>query len=156
MKTQLILAAAVLVALCAGTAKAAEPMSFDFNGTVYTFDRPSLAMPHAPADVVALRYNGMNKVLAKIKLNTRQEDMNDVLFAKLEPGLDVYAVVRELYQAGFKAQAYSDNNGYYFIGVDVSGQDAADRAIGLARYYYVTEVLVGKKVYEAIFPPTQP
>lgn len=150
MKTALAILA---VALAAGSAAAQEPITIHFAGRTYTFERPVFS---APAPAAQRTNNQQNMALAKIKLNPVHPDMDDALIATLQPGLDVYAVVRELYQAGFKAQAYGDNQGYYYIGVDVRGADAADQAIGLAKYYYVTKVYVGRKVYDAIFPPGQP
>ena len=150
MKTALAILA---VALAAGSAGAQEPITIHFAGQTYTFERPVFS---APAPAAQRTNNQQNMALAKIKLNPYHPEMNDALIATLQPGLDVYAVVRELYQAGFKAQAYNDNQGYYYIGVDVRGEDAADQAIGLAKYYYVTKVYVGRKVYDAIFPPAQP
>ena len=151
MKTAL---AVLSVILAASVARAQEPITIHFEGRAYTFDRPALTPP-AAAPVLAA-YNQQNMALVKIKLNPYHPEMNDALIATLQPGLDVYAVVRELYQAGFKAQAYGDNQGYYYIGVDVRGADAADQAIGLAKYYTVTKVYVGRKVHDAIFPPAQP
>jgi hypothetical protein len=150
MKTVL---AVLAVAFAAGSAGAQEPITIHFSGQTYTFERP-VFVPRAAAGAQRTN-NQQNMALAKIALNPHHPDMNDALIATLQPGLDVYAVVRELYQAGFKAQAYGDNQGYYYIGVDVSGVDAADQAIGLAKYYYVTKVFVGRKVYEAIFPPAR-
>jgi len=146
--------AAALLAL-AGISRAENQIQIDFNGTLYTFDRPKIARSHAPAGSAAARNNQQNMALRKIKLNPKA-GTDDLLVGKLQPGLDLYAVVRELYQAGFKVQALNDGQGVYFLAVDVSGDDAADRAIGLAKYYYVAEVLVGKKVFEAIFPPSNP
>ena len=91
--------------------------------------------------------------LRKIQVNTAAPEMNDKLVGKLERGHDAYSAVRELYTNGFKAQAYQDNQGGYLIVVDVKGQDAADLAVGLARYYYITEVRVGQAVYNKIFGP---
>jgi hypothetical protein len=151
MKTVLAVLAFALAAV--GSAGAREPIAIHFAGQTYTFERPVFA-PRAAAGARRTN-NQQNMALGKIALNLHHPDMNDALIATLQPGLDVYAVVRELCQAGFKARAYGDTQGYYYIGVDVSGADAADRAIGLAKYYYVTKVFVGRKVYEAIFPPAQ-
>jgi hypothetical protein len=152
MKTALAILA---VALTAGAAHAQEPIAIHFAGQTYTFERPVLSL-RAPAPAAQRTNNQQGAALAKIKLNPYEPGLNDALIATLQPGLDVYAVVRELYLAGFKAQAYGDNHGYYYIGVDVAGVDAADQAIGLAKYYYVTQVFVGRKVYDAIFPPARP
>lgn len=152
MQTKPLVLAAVFAALCAGAARAQEPIAISFDGATYTFDRPALT----GQSLATRRNNQQNMALAKIKVNPHQPDMNDALIATLQPGLDVYAVVRELYQAGFKAQAYGDNHGYYYIAVDVAGADAADSALGLAKYYYVTQVFVGQKVFDALFPPVQP
>jgi len=53
--------------------------------------------------------------------------------------------------ACFKVQAVQDGQGGYMVMADVSGQNAADQAVGLARYYYVTEVRVGQNVYNKLF-----
>lgn len=122
---------AVLLVLAAA-ARAESQIQIDFNGTLYTFDRPKLERSHAPAAVQA-KYNQQNRALAKIKLNAKAPEADDLLIGKLEPGQDVYAVVRELYLAGFKVQAFDDGRGYYYLAVNVAGDDAADRAIGLAK-----------------------
>lgn len=153
MKTQLAILAAALAA--AGAAHAQDPITIHFLGKAYVFERPAIAA-RAPAAAARRTNNQQNMALQKIKVNPYEPSLDDALIATLQPGLDVYAVVRELYSAGFKAQAYGDNHGYYYIGVDVAGADAADKAIGLAKYYYVTQVFVGRKVYDAIFPPVRP
>ena len=154
MGTKLVLAAAAFMLLCAGSAQAREEIKIEFNGSVYTLDKPVLALAQAPKAVALKTNNQQNMALRKMRLNPRP-NTDDLLIGTLQKDLDIYAVVRELYEAGFKAQSLSDGHGYFYIAVDVAGVDAADRAIGLAKYYYVTEVFVGKKVYDAIFPPTQ-
>jgi hypothetical protein len=96
-----------------------------------------------------LKYNQQNKALAKIKLDAAQDA--GTLLAAIQPDMNVGEVVSELSAAGFKAQAVSDGHGYFLISVDASGTDAADSALGLAKYYYVTSVSVGKPVYNALF-----
>ncbi len=89
--------------------------------------------------------------LRKIQLNTAAPDMNDTLVGLIDRGFDADVAVRELTQAGFKVRAYQSNTGGYMVFADVTGGDAADLAVGLARYYYITEVHVGQKVYDQIF-----
>lgn len=96
------------------------------------------------------RYNQQNIALAKIKLNEYQPDMDNSVILKLN-GENIDFILKDLKKDGFKAEAYSDGAGYYFIMVDLTGKDVADNAIGLAKYYYVREVLVSKKVYYEIF-----
>lgn len=143
-----LLIAAAFVFACVSTAKAAEQMKMEFEGVVYTVDKPALALSQVPKTVVAKRNNQQNMALQKMRLNPRP-NADDVLIANIEKGTDMYAAVRELYQAGFKVQPQSGN----VIAVDVAGLDGADLALGLAKYYYVTEVFVGKKVWDALFPP---
>lgn len=110
-----------------------------------------LSLPSVEVPSPAAPKNDQWQTLRKIKLNTAKPDMNDTLIGLIEHGQDSYAVVRELYQAGFKVKAYQDNSGGYMVFADVTGQDAADQAVGLARYYYITEVKVGRKVYDQLF-----
>ena len=91
--------------------------------------------------------------LRKIKMNTAMPDMNDTLIGLVQKGQDIDKAVKELNDFGFKASALQDNTGGYMVSVDVTGMDAADYAVGLARYYYITEVKVGQKVFNEIFPP---
>jgi len=88
--------------------------------------------------------------LRKITVNEAQPDMNDTLIGIVR-GMDIDKAVKELNENGFKASAYQDNNGGYMVMVDVKGLDAADLAVGLARYYYITEVKVGQKVHNQLF-----
>jgi hypothetical protein len=86
--------------------------------------------------------------LRKIQVNTVNPGLNDTLVGIVQPGQDMYAAVRELYAAGFKVTPFQDGRRIY---VDVKGRDAADLAVGLARYYYITDVMVGQKVYDQLF-----
>jgi hypothetical protein len=88
--------------------------------------------------------------LRKITVNEAQPDMNETLIGIVR-GMNIDAAVKELNANGFKASAYQDNQGGYMVMVDVKGLDAADYAIGLARYYYITEVQVGQKVHSQLF-----
>jgi hypothetical protein len=99
--------------------------------------------------------NQQNAALRKIALNEFQPDADDALIAKLkrEPGIEV--VTKELTEAGFKVQAMNDASGYYFLSVDATGLDAMSTALGLAKYPYVTKVLVSEKIYHAIFTVPQ-
>ncbi|OGR45298.1 MAG: hypothetical protein A2X35_03370 [Elusimicrobia bacterium GWA2_61_42] len=89
--------------------------------------------------------------LRKITVNEAQPDMNDTLIGLIRHGENIDKVVKELNEGGFKAKALQDNSGGYMVMVDVTGLDAADYAIGLARYYYVEEVKVGRKVHNQLF-----
>lgn len=89
--------------------------------------------------------------LRKITVNEAQPDMDDMLVGVIRHGEDINKVVKELTEAGFKTKAAHDTLGGYLVFVDVTGLDAADYAVGLARYYYVDEVRVGRKVYGRIF-----
>ena len=92
--------------------------------------------------------------LRKIAVNEAQPDMNDTLVGIVR-GVGIDQAVKELNDNGFKARALQDNHGGYMVFVDVSGQDAADLAVGLARYYYITDVKVGREVYNRIFGLTK-
>jgi len=107
---------------------------------------PSIEIPSPEAPK-----SNMWLTLRKIQVNTAAPEMNDKLVGLVDKNFDSYTAVRELTQAGFKVQAYQSNTGGYMVFADVTGQDAADWAIGLARYYYITEVRVGQKVYDQIF-----
>lgn len=110
-----------------------------------------LSLPSVEIPSPGTPRNNQWQTLRKIKLNTAKPDMNDSLIGLIEHGQDAYAATRELYQAGFKVKSYQDNSGGYMVFADVTGQDAADQAVGLARYYYITEVKVGRKVYDQLF-----
>ena len=133
-----------------GPAKAQELAKYDFikevrvNQVVYS----ALAYKDAPKSA---RYNQQNMALAKIKVNEAQPDMNDTLVGLIQRRMNIDTVVKDLTDGGFKASASQDNHGGYMVMVDVTGLDAADYAIGLAKYYYITEVQVGRQVYDRIF-----
>ena len=103
----------------------------------------AVEMP-APSAVKSNQWN----TLRKISVNTANPGLNDTLVGIVDPAQDMYTAMRELYTAGFQVRPFHDGNRIY---VSVAGQDAADRAVGLARYYYVTEVRVGQQVYDGIF-----
>lgn len=88
--------------------------------------------------------------LRKITVNTAQPENDDALIGIVR-GMDIDKAVKELNENGFKASAYQDNTGGYMVIVDVKGQNAADLAVGLARYYYVTEVKVGQRTHNQLF-----
>jgi len=96
------------------------------------------------------KYNQQNIALRKIKLNDIQPDMDNSVILKLEKG-DIDFYLKDLQKDGFKATAYTDSAGFYFIMVDLTDKDVASEAIGLAKYYYVKEVLVSEKTYNEIF-----
>ena len=159
MKKSLYLAIISILALNA--AAFAEPVSApsfqDLSknaGEIAKDGNSALPTPQfSPAGPESGKYNQQNMALRKIKVNEYQPDMEGTLIGKLQKGLDIDKVVKELNDAGLKAQAMNDGLGYYFISVDVNKGDAADSAIGLAKFYYVTEVQVGQKVYNSIFTP---
>jgi hypothetical protein len=132
-----------------GPAKAADLAKYPFvkevlvNQVVYS----ALAYKDAPKSAGA----NLNAAKRKIKVNVAQPDMNDTLIGLIQHGQDIDKVVKELTEGGFKVSASQDNHGGYMVMADVTGLDAADYAIGLARYYYVTEVQVGQKVYNQLF-----
>ncbi len=132
-----------------GPAKAADLAKYTFvkdvlvNQVVYS----ALAYKDAPKSAGA----NLNAAKRKIKVNQAQSDMNDTLIGLIQHGQDIDKVVKELTEGGFKVTSYQDNHGGYMVMADVTGLDAADYAIGLARYYYVTEVQVGQKVYNQLF-----
>ncbi|OGS56274.1 MAG: hypothetical protein A3J79_10455 [Elusimicrobia bacterium RIFOXYB2_FULL_62_6] len=101
--------------------------------------RPAPAVPEA-------KYNQQNTALRKIKLNEANPGANNTLVAMLVRHTNLASALRELNSAGFKAKSLRG-----LIEVDVTGDDAADRAIGLAKYSFVGEVRVGKAVYDSIF-----
>lgn len=102
-------------------------------------------LPAAPV-ASETKYNQQNLALGKIKLNEGSPDMNDTLVARLIRHKDTAEALTELREAGFKVRQDRAT-----IMVDVAGDDAADRAIGLAKYWYVIDVKVGKAVYDKIF-----
>ncbi len=108
-----------------------------------------VALPAEPA--ADLKVNTLPQALRKIKLNTADEGMNDTLVGLLRDGMDIDWVLGDLASMGFRAKAYAGAAGGYFVMVDVKGLDESDYAIGLARVYYVTEVRVGRAIYEEIF-----
>ncbi len=133
-----------------GPAKAQELAGYSFikevrvNQVVYS----ALAYKDAPKSA---RYNQQNMALAKIKVNEAQPDMNDTLVGLIQRRENIDTIVKELNDGGLKATARQDNHGGYLVMVDVTGLDAADYAIGLAKYYYITEVQVGRQVYDKLF-----
>jgi len=113
-------------------------------------DAPAaVVLPAEPA--ADLKVNTLPQALRKIKLNTADEGMNDTLIGLLRDGLDIDWVLGDLASMGFKAKAYTNASGGHFVMVAVKGLDESDYAIGLARVYYVTEVRVGRAIYEEIF-----
>ncbi len=110
-----------------------------------------LALPEVSVPAPQAPKSNQWMTLRKIALNEAQPDMNDTLIGMVEHGQDIDKVVKELADGGFKAKAYQDNSGGYMVFVDVTGLDAADSAVGLARYYYITQVKVGQKVLNQLF-----
>lgn len=89
--------------------------------------------------------------LRKITVNEAQPDMENTLIGMIDHGFNIDTAVKELKAAGFKAEPFQDNSGGYMVMADVTGQNAADQAVGLARYYYVNEVKVSRKVHNQLF-----
>jgi hypothetical protein len=122
--------------------------AFAADGSVLEKAGLSIAEIQAPAPQAPKANQWMT--LRKITVNEAQPDMNDTLIGIVR-GMDIDKAVKELNDNGFKARALQDNLGGYMVFVDVTGQDAADMAVGLARYYYITEVKVGQKVHNQLF-----
>lgn len=144
MSKTLIFATAVLAAGQAwagnlNTMSAADVAAVETGGVVM------------PAEPALLKANTLPQALRKIRLNTADENMNDTLVGLLQGGLDIDWVLEDLDSMGFRAEAYTGAAGGYFVMVDVRGLDQSDYAIGLARVYYVTEVRVGRAIYEEMF-----
>jgi hypothetical protein len=89
--------------------------------------------------------------LRKITVNEAQPDMENTLVGLVDHGANIDTVVKELTEGGFKAEPVQDNLGGYMVMVDVTGLNAADYAVGLARYYYITEVKVSRNVHNVLF-----
>jgi hypothetical protein len=145
MKKLSYIAAALIPVLAAVSVSAAESRILAQAG---------LALPEISVPVPQVPQSTKNTqwlTLRKIKVNTAQPDMNDTLVGLIDHSANIDSVVKELNDNGFKASPYQDNTGGYLVMVDVSGLDAADCAVGLARYYYVTEVEVGQQVYNKLF-----
>lgn len=96
------------------------------------------------------KYNQQNIALMKIKINQIQPDMDNTVILKLEKG-DIDFYLNDLRKDGFDVSAYNDGMGFYFIMVNLEGRDVASEAVGLAKYYYVKEVLVSRKTYSELF-----
>ncbi|NLI09348.1 MAG: hypothetical protein GX447_01165 [Elusimicrobia bacterium] len=97
-----------------------------------------------------LKYNQQNTALRKIKVNEIQPDMDNTVILNLEKG-DIDFYLNDLRKDGFKVEAYDNASGFYFIMADLTGKNVASEALGLAKYYYVKEVLVSKKTYSELF-----
>lgn len=135
------IAAAVVLSL-SGLVSAAENLAI--TGAGLSLPSVELPAPGAPK-------NNHWMTLKKIELNTAAPEMDDKLIGIIDRTFDAYVATRELTQAGFKVQCYQDNHGGYMVIADVTGQDPADMAVGLARYYYITKVKVGQKVFDQLF-----
>lgn len=136
-KTPFIAAALISVSLLPASA-----------GEIKALSEAGLNLPSIEVPAPEAPRSNQWLTLRKIQVNSAAPGMNDTLVGIVQPGQDMYAAVRELYMAGFKVTPYQDGDRLY---VDVKGQDAADMAVGLARYYYITEVRVGQKVYDQLF-----
>lgn len=96
------------------------------------------------------KYNQQNIALAKIKVNEIDPQSNESALLILKNG-DIDFYVKDLRKDGFKVEPYQDAHDFYFIIADFEGKDVASQALGLAKYYYVSEVRVGKKIYDELF-----
>lgn len=119
-----------------------------------SFNKELLTSYSVPAATFSYeKYNQQNTALRKIKINNYQPDMDNTVILILD-GTDIDFIINDLRKDGFDVNAYTDGHGYYFIAVDFSGNDEyyiADSSVGLAKYYYVKEVLVSKKIFDEIF-----
>lgn len=148
-----------LLLLCAWTAQAGELRLESI--TLAGMPRP--AQPGG--EIVPARVTGIedtarataaagvrqDAALRKIRLNEYQPEDDSTVIVKLRKNMDGDSAIREIIRAGFRAQAYNDNLGGYYIVIDVTGNDAAAGAIALAQYPFVARVLVGRNVYTALF-----
>lgn len=134
--------AAIIISVSVLPASAGESQVLSKAG--FSLPAVEVPVPQAPK-------NNNWMTLRKITVNTAQPDMNDTLIGMVRHGQDVDQVVKELNDNGFKARAVQDNLGGYMVFVDVKGQDAADMAVGLARYWYIDEVKVGQQVHNQLF-----
>ena len=114
-------------------------------------DKAGMQLPSIEIPVPSTPKNNNWMTLRKITVNTAQPDMDDTLVGLVQHGQNIDKVVKELNDNGFKASASQDNAGGYLVMVDVTGLNAADCAIGLARYYYINEVQVGQNVHNQLF-----
>ncbi|MDA8129937.1 MAG: hypothetical protein M0011_00380 [Elusimicrobia bacterium] len=140
MKKAPYIALAIIAAAFTAAGAAENKALSDIGLTPAALEIPTPAAPKS---------NQWN-TLHKISVNT-SSDMNDAVIGMVGRRQDIDKVLSELAGAGFKVKAYQDGLGGYMVLADVSGQNAADRAVGLARYYYITEVKVSRKVYDDIF-----
>jgi len=150
MKTLSYLAAAAISVSGILSASAGESQVLNKAG----FSLPSIELPSSkaiPASTAKAAKSNQWLTLRKITVNEAQPGMNDTLVGIVANGQDIATVAKELAEGGFKAEVLQDNNGGYKVVVDAKGLDAADLAVGLARYYYITEVQVGRKVHTQIF-----
>ncbi|MDD2805013.1 MAG: hypothetical protein PHV33_05625 [Elusimicrobiales bacterium] len=122
-----------------------------FAGESQVLSQAGLSLPAIEVPAPQAPKANQWMTLRKITVNTAQPDMNDTLVGLVERGQNIDKVVEELNANGFKASALQDNQGGYMVFVDVKGLDAADYAVGLARYYYITEVKVGQRVHNQLF-----
>ena len=146
---------AAAAALCVRAAGATINFDQGVDATAFLGGAGALsASMRSPAATPGGVYNSI--ALAKISVDEMQPGMNGTIIALLQPGLNVDSVLQDMANAGIKAQALSDGAGYYFLSVDASGVDAGALALGVAKFYYVTRVLVGQQVYDELFPPNEP
>lgn len=97
-------------------------------------------------------HNQQNMALAKIRVNSDAAAPAHILVGKVaaEQGMD--AAISALARGGFNKVSPLDGHA---VAADVSGKDPGDEAVGLAKHYFITEVLVSKKVYDSLFPAQQ-
>lgn len=91
------------------------------------------------------KYNQQNIALLKIKFDIS----NNVIALRIADGNNIEFVISDLKKRWFNAYLYSG-----LVHRDLSGKDlytVADAAIGLGKYYYVSEVFVSDNLYYEIF-----
>lgn len=96
--------------------------------------------------------NQQNMALRKIHEKAGVKD--DELIARIAKGTDLATVAKELSEGGFKVEVTGGDAAGDLARVNVAGSDTAGKAseaVGLAKYYYVTEVQVSKLIYETLF-----
>ncbi|MDA8130622.1 MAG: hypothetical protein M0011_03850 [Elusimicrobia bacterium] len=94
--------------------------------------------------------NQQNMALRKIKTGDMADDKIKVVISwDIDDNQFIDIVFADLTKAGYKFKTVHGTLPWTVI-VDAAGMDAADTALGLAKYYYVTDVVVAKPVYDAL------
>ncbi|MDA8129883.1 MAG: hypothetical protein M0011_00105 [Elusimicrobia bacterium] len=148
MKKSLIFS--VLIGL-AGTAAAGgfADLAGTAGGDAARLNAPAVPEPAKARPVYgAPRNNQQNMALRKLKMNPDWDAADNILIARVAEQADMAVVLRELAAGGFKVSVMSERT----IAADVSGKNPGSEAVGLAKYYYITEVMVSCNVYSGLFP----